>query len=238
MASQKALRIGVFIPGGAQLLDMSPIDLFGMLDPEYLAACQLPSSLISLGTPSEIEYIATQASGNHIPMTAKAFIRVSKTIDDPGVQAGSFHIILVPGPDPATIFDQQVRTFLKSHADWRGEDGKMTDILSVCTGCVLLGQAGVLKGKSASGPRGLLSSLMKQFPDTKWVDDKRWVKEGNIWTSGKALLCKLILCALLIFSYRRRHKRAGNGCAVHKGELSWPCWGSCSGHGRCWNKRN
>ena len=199
MASQGTLRIGVFIPSGAQLLDMSPIDLFGMLDPEYLEACKLPSSLVSLGTPSEIEYISTRETGEHVPMTAKAFIRVSKTIDDPGVQAGSFHIILVPGPDPATIFDEKVRAFLKSHADWRGEDGKTTDIVSVCSGCILLGQAGVLKGKRACGPRALLPSLEKQFPDTKWVDNKRWTKDGNIWTSGKALFSKSIICVLLIF---------------------------------------
>jgi transcriptional regulator GlxA family with amidase domain len=42
-----------------------------------------------------------------------------------------------------------------------------------------------LKGKSASGPRGVIPVLRKKFPDTKWVDDKRWVKDGNIWTSGK-----------------------------------------------------
>ena len=55
------LRIGVYIPheGGAQLLDLSPIDLFGMLRPEYLAACKLPGPLISLGIESEIQYVVT-----------------------------------------------------------------------------------------------------------------------------------------------------------------------------------
>jgi transcriptional regulator GlxA family with amidase domain len=198
MSSQKKLRIGVFIPSGAQLLDMSPVDLLSMLDPEYLAACHLPSSLVSLGTPSEIEYISTPETGEHVPMTAKLFVRASKYIEDPSVQPGSFHIILVPGPDPSTIFDEKVRAFLRSHAEWRGEDGKTTDILSVCTGCILLGQAGLLKGKRASGPRGLLPSLAKQFPDTTWVDDKRWVIEGNIWTSGEALFYNLIPYTLLL----------------------------------------
>ena len=187
MADQKKLRIGVFIPSTAQLLDMSPIDIFGMLDPAYLTACQLPPSLISLGTPSTIEYISTPESGGHVTLTANAVLRTSKTIDDPDVQPGSLHIILVPGPDPAEVFGEKVLAFLKGHANWKGEDGKTTDILSVCTGCFILGQAGVLKGKKASGPRGVLPILKKNFPDTKWVDDKRWVKDGNIWTSGKLL---------------------------------------------------
>lgn len=185
MATQKKLRIGVFIPAGAQLLDMSPIDLFGMLDPAYLTACQLPSSLTTLGTPSTIEYISTPQANGHVPLTANAYIRISKTIDDADIQPGSLHIILVPGPDPAEIFDQNVRAFIKAHADWRGENGQTTDILSVCTGCILLGQAGVLKGKTASGPRAIIPTLAKNFPDTEWDEDKRWVHDGNVWTSGE-----------------------------------------------------
>lgn len=185
MATQKNLRIGVFIPSGVQLLDLSPIDLLAMLDPAYLTACQLPPSLIALGTPSTIEYISVPQADGHVPLTANAFIRISKTIDDTDVQPGSFHIILVPGPDPAEIFDEKVLAFIKGHADWKGENGQTTDILSVCTGCTLLGQAGVLKGKTASGPRGIIPSLVKKFPDTKWDEDKRWVKDGNIWSSGK-----------------------------------------------------
>ncbi len=60
-----------------------------------------------------------------------------------------------------------------------------TTILSVCTGCILLGQSGILKGKKATAPRGMVQKLRKDFPDTTWVDDKRWVKDGNIWTSGE-----------------------------------------------------
>ena len=187
MADRKKLRIGVFIPSGAQLLDMSPIDLFAMLDPAYLTACQLPPSLISLGTASTIEYISTPESDGHVQLTASAVLRTSKTIEDSDAQPGSFHIILVPGPDPAEMFGEKVLAFLKGHANWRGDDGKATDILCVCTGCFLLGQAGLLKGKSANGPRGVLPTLQKKFPDTKWIDDKRWVKDGNIWTSGKLL---------------------------------------------------
>jgi hypothetical protein len=53
MATPKPLRIGVFIPHNVQLLDLSPIDLFYMQSPEYLTACSLPPSIISLGTPCE-----------------------------------------------------------------------------------------------------------------------------------------------------------------------------------------
>lgn len=165
MAVAKPIRIGVFIPKTVQLLDLSPIDLFGMLDPTYLAACKLPAPLIACGTPSEIHYISMPDSGQHIELTAHAFLRVSKTVSDPGVQPGALDILLAPGPDPSEVFDDNVLEFLRGHATWKGQNGEQTDILSVCSGCILLGQAGILKGIKASGPRALVSELQKDFPE-------------------------------------------------------------------------
>jgi putative intracellular protease/amidase len=184
MTGTKELRIGVFIPVGAQLLDLSPIDLFSMITPDYLRACTLPTPIVNLGTPCTIHYISMPGN-EHIEMTAQAFLRISKTTEDKEVQPGMLDTLLVPGPDPSTIFDAKVLDFVRAHAIWRGSDGKLVDILSVCTGCILLGQSEVLKGKKASGPRAIVPKLRKDFPDTTWIDDKRWVKDGNIWTSGK-----------------------------------------------------
>ena len=55
----------------------------------------------------------------------------------------------------------------------------------------MLGQSGILTGKSASGPRALIPDLKKKFPTVKWVADKRWVTDGNIWTSGMHLSTEL-----------------------------------------------
>jgi hypothetical protein len=116
MSLGKRLRIGVFIPGGAQLLDMSPVDLFGMLSPDYLRACQLPGPLVALGLPSTIHYIAMPDTGTHIELTANAFLRASKTIKDPDVQPGMLDIVLIPGPDPSKIFEEEVLQFVRAHA--------------------------------------------------------------------------------------------------------------------------
>lgn len=185
MSSPKHLRIGVFIPAGCQLLDMSGIDLFFMLSPEYLTACGLPAPLVALGIPSTIYYISLPSTGPEVELTASAFLRVSKTITDKEVQPGMLDIMMVPGPDPRIVSDEDTRAFLRSHANWRGENGEKTDILSVCTGIFLMAQSGVLKGLSASGTRALIPRLKKEFSDTNWIDDRRWVVDGNIWSSGK-----------------------------------------------------
>jgi transcriptional regulator GlxA family with amidase domain len=180
MTAPKHLRIGVFIPKTVQLLDLSPIDLFGMLDPTYLRACNLPAPLIALGTPSTIHYISLPSSGSHVTLTAGITVKVTATTEDKEVQPGNLDILLIPGPDPSEVFGEEVLEFVRRHVEY-----KTTDLLSVCTGCIVLAQAGVLKGKSACGPRAFTSTNRKNFPDTKWVDDKRWVKDGNIWSSGK-----------------------------------------------------
>ncbi|KAG4035377.1 hypothetical protein MFRU_001g01470 [Monilinia fructicola] len=184
MTASKHLRIGVFIPDGCQLLDMSGIDLLFMISPSYLTACGLPAPLIALGISSTIYYVSLPSSGPEVALTASAFLRVSKTIKDKEVQPGMLDIMMVPGPDPSIVSCEDTRLFLKSHADWRGSNGEKTDILSVCTGIFLVAQSGILKELNASGPRALVPRLKKEFPDTNWVDDRRWVEDGNIWTCG------------------------------------------------------
>lgn len=88
MDAPRHFRIGVFVPSKVQLLDLSPIDLFGMLDPQYLTECQLPAPIVKLGVPSTIHYISTQDNGPYITLTASAFLKVTKTIEDAGVQPG------------------------------------------------------------------------------------------------------------------------------------------------------
>lgn len=185
MTASKHLRIGVFIPDGCQLLDMSGIDLLFMISPSYLTACGLPAPLIALGISSTIYYVSLPSSGPEVALTASAFLRVSKTIKDKEVQPGMLDIMMVPGPDPSIVSCEDTRLFLKSHADWRGSNGEKTDILSVCTGIFLVAQSGILKELNASGPRALVPRLKKEFPDTNWVDDRRWVEDGNIWTCGR-----------------------------------------------------
>ncbi|CAG8950482.1 hypothetical protein HYFRA_00006978 [Hymenoscyphus fraxineus] len=180
MAPQKSkhLRIGVFIPGPVQLLDLSSIDLFAMLSPTYLSACTLPTPIISLGIPSTIHYISTPST-DHVELSASACLRVSKTMLDPEVQPGMLDILLVPGPPPFQPFEEPVLDFLRRHAAV-----EETHVLSVCTGCCLLAQAGVLSGRRASGPRDIVGGLRERYPETSWDEGRRWVRDGNVWSSG------------------------------------------------------
>ena len=58
--------------------------------------------------------------------------------------------------------------------------------MTVCGGIDTARQAGVLEGKTATGPRLGLDMWRRQSPGTNWVE-KRWVRDGKLWTSGALL---------------------------------------------------
>jgi transcriptional regulator GlxA family with amidase domain len=61
-----------------------------------------------------------------------------------------------------------------------------TAFLTICGGIEVPRLAGLLDGVTATGPRTLLPMLRQQSPATNWVE-KRWVRDGKLWTSGALL---------------------------------------------------
>lgn len=57
-SAKKPLRVGVLLCDAVQFLDVSPVDLFGMLTPEYLKACCLPDAVVAMGQEIEFLYIS------------------------------------------------------------------------------------------------------------------------------------------------------------------------------------
>ncbi|KAK3335378.1 ThiJ/PfpI family protein [Cercophora scortea] len=179
---RKNVRIGVFIPADSQFLDAACVDIFGTMSYEYLrlGGDNVPTPLLNLAPSVSIFYIGTVQPGQLIDFTSGVKIACTHHLSDPEVQPGKLDIVVVPGPDPSTKFNTPEKEWLVKQAA-----RKETDILSVCTGIILCGQAGILKGKTASGPRGLQSQLRKSFEDVNWVgDDMRWVQDGNLWSCG------------------------------------------------------
>ena len=61
---------------------------------------------------------------------------------------------------------------------------KVETVASVCTGSLLLGQAGLLDGRRATTHWVALSLLRERFPKVNVVDDQHVVEEKNILTSA------------------------------------------------------
>lgn len=185
MPPSSPFHIGVLLLPPVQLLDVSPVDLLGMLDPAYLASTPLPGPLLGGAVPSTISYIGPQGAGSLASCTASATLRIDAGFDDASVAPGKLDLLMIPGPEPKAETDERAKRFIRAHV----EEGRVT-LMTICTGCLPAARTGVFKGKKVTGPRGLLPGLKKEFPDTEWAD-KRWTRDGSVWSSGESVFAVL-----------------------------------------------
>ncbi|MGD8189470.1 DJ-1/PfpI family protein [Brevibacillus ginsengisoli] len=73
---------------------------------------------------------------------------------------------------------QPTRKWIQQHAN------SQTTFLSICGGSGNLADAGLLKGKSATSHWQAIPFLSGQYTDTRWVDDVRYVQQGNTLTTA------------------------------------------------------
>ncbi|KAI1341503.1 class I glutamine amidotransferase-like protein [Xylariaceae sp. FL0016] len=182
-ATRPVVRIGIFIPTECQLLDLACVDIMGSMSYDYLEllGSMIPQAVLDLAPSVEMCYIGCVKPGEMIKTTSGIQIRATHHFSDEAVAPGSLDIVLVPGPDPAS-------TTPKDAARWLGEQGRCarTDVLSVCSGIFVCGDAGLLKGKTVCGPRGLQDLLAtKGFGEKSRVGHElRWIQDGNFWSGG------------------------------------------------------
>ncbi len=69
--------------------------------------------------------------------------------------------------------------------DWIAHQaGQVERLLSVCTGALLLGKAGLLDGLDATTHHGALDTLRELAPAATVYEDRRYTDNGKIVTSG------------------------------------------------------
>lgn len=101
-------------------------------------------------------------------------------------------ILIIPASNFSYALSKAEVNFIQKSAE------ACSALITVCGGALVATRAGVLDGKTATGPRVLLDQMKNDAPQVNWVE-KRWVRDGNIWTSG-ALLNGLDLMTAFIES--------------------------------------
>jgi transcriptional regulator GlxA family with amidase domain len=102
-----------------------------------------------------------------LPATVAAF--------DAAYPRGADYVIVpaVVDPDAAAL------------AAWlRAQHSKGAIIMSICDGAKVLAHAGLLKGRTATAHWYSLSELRRQFPETNWRDDRRYVFDEKVFTTS------------------------------------------------------
>ncbi|KAI5122023.1 hypothetical protein M0805_008014 [Coniferiporia weirii] len=177
------LKVGVLLCGNVQLLDAAAVDLFTMMTPWYLRACQLPDSIVALGRDVKFHYIKdvetdSAADGKaHALLTADMQVRTTDTLSS----VGELDCLLIPGPEPAYAPSAPTSAFLRARV------AAGCTLLVVCTGVLPVTYSGVLAGRRATAPLAVLPMLRARAPDVTWTE-LRWEVDtnetGSIWTSG------------------------------------------------------
>lgn len=87
-------------------------------------------------------------------------------------------LVLPGGSTRASLKNEQVITWIKQTAP------ELDVALSVCTGAFLLAKAGLLDGRTATTWHGAIERLRKFAPQTKVLENTRFVDNGRIMTTA------------------------------------------------------
>ncbi|MEO1679317.1 MAG: DJ-1/PfpI family protein [Pseudomonadota bacterium] len=150
--------LAIFVFPGVQTLDLfGPIELLGGFDKE-IALTLVAESL---------EPVPTRHGQRVLP---------DSTIYDPG----AYDILLVPGGDSAldAAKHPDVLEWLRKTCD------EADQVLTVCTGSILLAIAGVLDGRKATTNKQDFRGTVHLGPNVNWVEKARWVQDGKYYTSS------------------------------------------------------
>ncbi|MEP7285057.1 MAG: DJ-1/PfpI family protein [Chloroflexota bacterium] len=161
-------RVGILTFPDVEVLDFcGPFEVFSATRLDETRRREDPS-------PFEVALIAEQDG----IVTATGGLRV--TPDYTLVTCPPLDILVVPG-GWGTRRESSNETLL----NWIAERSKQVETLtSVCTGSMLLGQAGLLEGRQATTHWGSLDRMRDAFPNVTVNYDQHVVTDGNVFTSA------------------------------------------------------
>lgn len=156
------LNVGIYIYDNAEVLDFSgPFEVF-------TTATRVAK------TPHFNTFLVSESGGT---VTARAGYQVLANYgfaNHPPIDV----LIVVGGVHTEEMTKPNVLAWVKQQA----QSAQL--VASVCTGAFILGAAGVLTEQNATTHWDDIADLRTQFPALNVIENKRWVDEGRLITSG------------------------------------------------------
>ena len=160
-----SLSVGAVMYPGFEMLDMfGPLEMFSMLGSTRVA----------------ISMVAERA--DPVPTAVAENVTAGPKVlpDTTFAEAPQYDLLLVPGGFgtlPA-LESTPLLEFLRDQA------ASADVVASVCSGSVLLARAGLLDGKRATSNKQLFALATREAAPVEWVEEARWVEDGNVFTSS------------------------------------------------------
>ncbi|KAF5313869.1 hypothetical protein D9619_013111 [Psilocybe cf. subviscida] len=165
------LRYGAIVYPGFQALD-----LFGPLDALNTLSLSYPLSLSVLA--ESLEPVSTKPPGtlgNQEADFGQTIVPTHTFADAPPID-----VLIVPGGFGVRIPENvaaAIAYIAKVYPTLRY-------VVTVCTGSILVAQAGVLDGRAATTNKRSFVNMTALRSQVNWVPHARWVVDGNIWSSS------------------------------------------------------
>ncbi|MFD7337709.1 GlxA family transcriptional regulator [Streptomyces violascens] len=116
------------------------------------------------------------ASLDGAPVTAHSGLRLMA--DSALADAAPADILLVPGGDGTRSADPRLIDWLRAHGP------RAPRLVSVCSGSMLLAEAGLLDGRRATTHWAYCAEMARRYPAVRVEPDPIFVRDGNIATSA------------------------------------------------------
>ncbi|EFY85264.1 hypothetical protein J3458_013370 [Metarhizium acridum] len=185
----RILRVGVILLKGiVELIDVAPMDQIHEISHHFVDP--LPPSVViedlkpqALNT--EYHWVSEAGPGTLVNGTSGIVLAPTDSFET----CPPLDIVVIPASDSAVRSPAELEFLRKSY-------NESSAFIAICYGMLAPLQAGILDGKTATAPRFDLDRFRAIAPGTNWVD-KRWARDGKLWTSG-ALLNGLHLMSAFI----------------------------------------
>ncbi|RYP79671.1 hypothetical protein DL769_002828 [Monosporascus sp. CRB-8-3] len=175
----RLVHVGVILSNALnETLDVASVDALHGMSKEWTKS--VPDEVL----PPHLKAQAFDIEIHWVSETGKALARLTSGINliptDSYESCPQLDIVLIGAQQMGHKHSEADLAFIrKSFAD-------CSAFITVCGGFMAPMQAGILQGKSATGPRMMLQMLRQTNPGVDWKE-KRWVRDGKLWTSGTLL---------------------------------------------------
>ncbi|POS74954.1 hypothetical protein DHEL01_v206650 [Diaporthe helianthi] len=172
----RPIHVGIILLAAiTELSDVAPIDYLHVLDQKLLSS--FPDSIFSAddkaaGLNCVFHWVA-ETDKAPCKLTAGAQLVPTDTFET----CPPLDIVLTGATGVGYEMTKAELAFVRK--SWND----CSAYLAICYGQECLLKAGILEGKTVTAPSDLLPSLRQEYPGTTWVE-KRWQRDGKLWTSG------------------------------------------------------
>ncbi|XWX02379.1 hypothetical protein V2A60_010416 [Cordyceps javanica] len=173
----RTIHVGVILMNSiTEALDVVPVDLLHGVSQRFIEAMPtlIPEPFKDQGLPIDFHWVSENGAAD----TRQLSSGLNVTPTDSFADCPPLDIVLVGAHHIDYVLSDAERAFVRrAYADCAA-------FMTVCGGVQVAVEAGLVAGKTVTGPRFMLPRFRAAAPDAAaWVE-KRFVRDGKLWTSG------------------------------------------------------